>query len=81
MSKTIKQETFYKNGDGFVLNQFVKDGVEVILYPKQAKYLLAPLGTELRKTKSAPDKQNDSSVNQNPPISKEKSSNDKQASK
>lgn len=51
MSNTIQKKTYYKNGDGFVLNQFYKDGADVILFPKQAKYLLAPLGTELRTNK------------------------------
>ncbi|MCF6199267.1 MAG: hypothetical protein L3J67_07705 [Hyphomicrobiaceae bacterium] len=43
-----KKKTYYKNGDGFVLNVYYKDGEPVELFEKQAKYQLAPLGTELR---------------------------------
>lgn len=43
--------TYYKNDDGFILNNFHKDGDPVPLHPKQAKYMLPPLGGELRTTK------------------------------
>jgi len=46
--------TYYKDGDGFVMNTHYKDGEELPLHPKQAKYLLPPLGTELRLTASKP---------------------------
>lgn len=46
-----EKTTYYKNGDGFVLNQFYKDGAEVVLHSTQAKYMIAPLGTELRAEK------------------------------
>ena len=44
----MSRKTYYKNGDGFIMNQFYKDGSPVKLHPRQAKYLIAPLGTELR---------------------------------
>jgi len=45
--------TYFKDGDGFVMNTHYKDGEELPLHPKQAKYLLPPLGTELRTTAKA----------------------------
>jgi len=48
--------TYFKNGDGFIMNDYFKDGQPVVLFDKQAKYMLPPLGTELRREEKAPAK-------------------------
>ncbi len=45
-------QDYYKNEDGFVMNTHYKDGDKVTIAQGQAKYMLPPLGNELRTTKS-----------------------------